>query len=100
MKKLVLSLVLFSFVWAAMAQDSTQTKKKKLKIDIHGFVKTDYWIDTRQVVYAREGLFTFFPKDIERDATGRDINAEPSLNFSAITTRLNFKIKQFLKQSV
>jgi hypothetical protein len=95
MKKLVLSLVLFSFVWAAIAQDSTQTKKKKLKIDIHGFVKTDYWLDTRQVVYAREGLFTFFPKDIERDATGRDINAEPSLNFSAITTRLNFKIRQF-----
>ena len=93
MYKLILSLILFFLFATSFAQE--HEKKDKLKIDIHGFVKTDYWVDTRQVVYAREGLFTFFPKDILLDKNGRDINAESSFNFSAITSRINFKIKQF-----
>ncbi|RUA27773.1 MAG: hypothetical protein DSY76_05020 [Bacteroidetes bacterium] len=93
MKSLLLILIIFIFSNTLYAQE--KEKKEKLKIDIHGFVKTDYWVDTRQVVYAREGLFTLFPKDISLDKNGRDINAEPSFNFSAITSRLNFKIKQF-----
>jgi len=93
MNKLILSTIFLFLLTTTYAQESE--KKEKLKIDIHGFVKTDYWIDTRQVVYAREGLFTFFPKDILLDKNGRDINAEPSFNFSAITSRINFKIRQF-----
>jgi len=93
MKKLLLIILSFVLINPVFSQE--KEKKEKLKIDIHGFVKTDYWVDTRQVVYAREGLFTLFPKDISLDKNGRDINAEPSFNFSAITSRLNFKIKQF-----
>jgi len=93
MKRILLILLVFASTTAIFAQETP--KKEKLKIDIHGFVKTDYWVDTRQVVYAREGLFTFFPKDILLDKNGRDINAEASFNYSAITSRLNFKIKQF-----
>jgi hypothetical protein len=93
MNKLIFSTLFFFLLTVSYAQESE--KKEKLKIDIHGFVKTDYWVDTRQVVYAREGLFTFFPKDVLLDKNGRDINAESSFNFSAITSRINFKIKQF-----
>ncbi len=94
MKHILLSLIILLSIVNAKAQDSTQTKKK-IKIDIHGFIKTDYWYDTRQVAYAREGLFTLFPKDIKNDKFGNDINAESSFNYSAITSRLNFKIKGF-----
>ena len=95
MTRFILIIITLILINPIFAQEKKDSKKEKLKIDIHGFVKTDYWIDTRQVVYAREGLFTFFPKDILLDKNGRDINAEPSFNFSAITTRLNFKIRQF-----
>ncbi|MCK5856647.1 MAG: hypothetical protein KAG64_04110 [Bacteroidales bacterium] len=88
-------LLLFTIILINPLFGQEAEKKEKLKIDIHGFVKTDYWFDTRQVVYAREGLFTFFPKDILLDKNGRDINAEPSFNFSAITSRVNIKVRQF-----
>lgn len=66
--------------------------QSKLKFDVHGFVKTDYWWDTRQVAYAREGLFTLFPKDQILNSKGIDINDQGSFNFSAITSRANVKI--------
>ena len=95
MKQFISLLLLILFCVGASAQETKSINLRKLKIDIHGFVKTDYWVDTRQVVYAREGIFTFFPKDVLLDKNGRDINAEPSFNFSAITTRLNFNIREF-----
>ena len=93
--KNLFSLLLFLFLISNLQAQKSEKKKTKIKFDFHGFVKTDYWYDTRQVVYAREGLFTFFPKDIKLDKNGRDINAEPSFNYSAITTRLDVKVKQF-----
>jgi hypothetical protein len=85
MKK-IFALILLSFLCQPFfAQD-------QLKIEFHGFLKTDYWWDSRQVVYAREGIFTLFPKDIAPDANGQDINDQGSFNFSAITTRANVKL--------
>ncbi len=93
MRIIILLLALFLFSGVS-AQDSTEAKPE-IKIQIHGFVKTDYWYDSRQVAYAREGLFTLFPKDVNLDRNGHDINAEPSFNYSAITSRLNFRIDGF-----
>ena len=53
-----------------------------------GFVKTDYWIDSRTVVAAREDLFLLFPAHVKPDANGKDIHGDPVFNFSAITSRL------------
>jgi hypothetical protein len=57
-------------------------------IRFSGFIKSDYWYDSRQVVAAREDLFLLFPADNSPDREGRDINAEPGFNYSAITSRL------------
>ena len=96
MNRLILILFLIIYIIPLFGQNQEKEKEKtKLKLEVHGFVKTDYWIDTRQVVYAREGLFTFFPKDILLDKNGQDINAESSFNFSAITSRVNLKVQQF-----
>jgi len=94
MKHILLSLIVLLSIISAKAQDSTKTEKK-IKIGIHGFIKTDFWYDSRQVAYAREGLFTLFPKDINNDKFGNDINGESSFNYSAITSRLNFRIDGF-----
>lgn len=91
MKHILLILFLFSTIHI-FCQDSTKTEKAKIKLKVHGFIKTDYWYDSRQVVYAREGLFTLFPKNVKLDKNGNDINAQGSFNYSAITTRVNTKI--------
>ncbi|HHN48341.1 MAG TPA: hypothetical protein ENN08_05345 [Bacteroidales bacterium] len=71
-----------------LAQDSEQTETKKAGIRFTGFVKSDYWYDSRQVVAAREDLFLLFPSSKRLDLNGEDINARPTFNYSAITSRL------------
>jgi len=90
MKNFLLLVLLFVFSFGVKAQ---KKEDKKIKIGIHGFIKTDYWYDSRQVAYAREGLFTLFPKDVNFDKFGNDINGEASFNYSAITSRINFKFE-------
>jgi len=60
--------------------------------EIHGFVKSDYWLDSRKIVGAREELLLLFPDKVKLDSLGNDLNATPGIGFSAITSRLNFKI--------
>ncbi len=57
-------------------------------IKFKGFVKADYFFDSRQVVAAREGHFLLYPKPEVLDADGKDLNANPSFNILAIQTRL------------
>ncbi len=92
MNKVFLLTIFIFLANTSFSQDSTKTSKKKINIHTHGFIKSDYWYDSRQVVYARDGLFTLFPKGVVLDNKGNDINAIPSFNYSAITSRLNFKI--------
>lgn len=58
-----------------------------------GFVKTDYWIDSRTVVAAREDLFLLYPANVKPDNNGKDIHGDPVFNFSAITSRLAMHIE-------
>ncbi len=71
------------------AQDANENK---VKFDISGFVKSDIFFDSRQNVEALEGLLLIFPKDIELDENGRDINANSSLGMVDIATRVSGKI--------
>jgi len=54
-----------------------------------GFIKNDFFYDTRQVIAAREGHFLLWPARPLHDPDGRDVNDVPSLNFLSIQTRLN-----------
>ncbi len=65
------------------AQDNNQ-----MGIKFSGFVKTDAFWDTRQVVAAREGHYLLYPMGEDLDAEGDDINAKPNFNMLAIQTRL------------
>jgi len=72
------------------AQDRNENK---VRFDISGFVKSDIFFDSRQNLEALEGLLLIFPKDIELDENGRDINANSSWGMVDIATRVRGKIK-------
>ena len=71
-----------------MAQEP---KKKNIKLEFSGFVKADYIFDSRQNIEGREGFYIAYPKPIELDANGVDINDHPSANQYGMTTRLGVK---------
>lgn len=83
MKKAIIFILGFFITIGAFAQNDN-----KFGIHWKGFVKTDYFFDTRQNVTIREGHFLLYPEDIKLDKNGEDINDAPSLNMLSIQTRL------------
>ena len=90
MKQISLLFLLFSFlcVRAFSQSDTIHKETKKYGIVFKGFVKSDYWYDSRQVVASREELFLFYPQNVDLDINGKDVNAEDYVNFSPVTSRL------------
>lgn len=89
MKKVFLYILLITgfFGHAQEKQD-----EPKYGIGFSGFVKTDYFFDSRENYTIREGHFLLYPKEHVFDADGKDINDKSSFNFLSIQTRLNGKI--------
>lgn len=86
--KRILFVSLFLLPAVLFAQDD----KPKYGITFSGFVKSDFFYDSRQVVSIREGHFLLYPANESLDANKKDINANPSLNFLSIQSRLSGKI--------
>ena len=82
-----LKFILFFLIFSCTVQ--AQDSLKKISFEVHGFVKSDFWVDSRQVVQALEGLFSLYPANVKLDPQGKDINAHPTFNYSAMSSRLN-----------
>jgi len=76
------------FVASLLHAQGGDDTKPKFGIKFSGFVKTDFFYDTRQVVTSREGHFLLYPENEKLDADGNDINAKASFNILSIQTRI------------
>ncbi|MBU1718013.1 MAG: hypothetical protein KKA07_02975 [Bacteroidetes bacterium] len=90
-KFLRISIVVFFF--AGMISPVAAQEEKTDAITFSGFIKTDFWYDSRLIAEGREGLVLMYPLPPKTGADGKDLNAFPSYNFSAMTSRLTAKIK-------
>lgn len=72
----------------------TQDKKEasKFGITISGFVKTDFFYDTRQNINIREGHFLLYPDNVSLDSDNNDINASHSFNILSIQSRVKLGV--------
>jgi len=87
-KYLIYAIVLLSTV-ALKAQEE---EEPRFGITFSGFVKNDFFIDSRQTICAREGHFLLWPAPQNLDANGNDINSKSTFNFLSIQSRLSGKI--------
>lgn len=85
MKKTALA-VLLALSAGLMAQD--KPAESNFGIKFNGFVKTDFFYDTREVVNAREGHFLLYPDAPSLDTNGEDVKDHASTNFLSIQSRL------------
>ena len=67
--------------------------ENKWGVKISGYICTDLFWDTRQVIESRDGLLLLYPDNIKKDINGVDINARPSFNFLALNTRITLRIQ-------
>ncbi len=55
---------------------------------LYGFVNNFFCYDSRRSLMVAEDLFNILPLDASYDAAGHDTNADPSVKFLAMTTRI------------
>ncbi len=90
-----LLLPVFSSAAAANAGDDAREDQEErgFSLRVSGFLRTDYWIDSRSVVAAREDIFLLYPANRMPDANGKDIHGDPVFGFSAIASRVTLHME-------
>jgi len=88
---LLIIIIIFSGENTAHGQ-SEESNSSSWGIRFTGFVNAQAFFDTRQLIEARAGMVSLFPKNAQLDEDGNDINAKAHFNQAAMTTRLRGSI--------
>ncbi len=67
-------------------------EKKPFKVEIHGFVGVNAYLDTRQSATARNGNIYLFPKPADFDAEGNDLNDKAYSDIDAAFSRFSIGV--------
>ena len=92
MKRTLLVVICLLVAFVIQAQSADKNKKNNIKFKFSGFIKSDYFWDTRQTISAREGHFLLYPAPVKEDPDGVDINSTPNFNFLSIQSRMRVGI--------
>lgn len=65
----------------------------KTTLDIYGFIRNDFYYNSRQCEEGIDGVFHFFPKPIKLNLSGIDENAVAQANMLSIASRIGLNIK-------
>lgn len=79
-------ILLFLKATALLATEPAVTYK------FYGFVRNDFYYNSRQNVEALDGLFNIFPKPIELNSFGEDKNGQMNAEMLSISTRLGIDL--------
>ncbi len=84
------ALLFFLLVPAVLC--AQEEKSQKFGITFSGYVKSDFFTDSRQTFSPREGHFLLWPQPILKDVNGKDINDGFNTNFLPVQSQLSGKI--------
>lgn len=90
MKKVIFTLIVTGLFFGTTT--TAQEKKSEFGVKFSGFVKNDFFWDSRQTVAAREGHFLLWPTPEKLSLDNVDVNAQPNFNFLAVQSRLTASI--------
>ncbi|SDC12138.1 hypothetical protein [Williamwhitmania taraxaci] len=86
----ILSSVILLVVFTSLAGNAQE--KDSLKMKMNGFIRFDYWNDTRVTDEAIEGIFSLVPSPQVMDNYGNDLNEKSSANALAVSSRVKLAI--------
>ncbi|HNX87901.1 MAG TPA: hypothetical protein PKH58_02360 [Paludibacteraceae bacterium] len=82
---LIIFLIISSFLFTGKAQTAP-------KYELYGFVRNDFYYNSRQNVEVIDGIFNIFPKPLVHDADGNDINNTAQAEMISVASRLGLNI--------
>ena len=86
MKKIILGLSLVCLFSNLFSQE------KKFGFEFYGWVSPQYFINSHEIVEARDGQLSLYPKPADYDENGKDKNQNINQNFSAAASRFGARI--------
>jgi len=89
MKRFFVSIIIFITVFPVIAQE----KEKAFSIDIYGFIRNDFYYESRKSQTSAAGLFHLIPLDKKLNELNEDLNAIPSFKMLSTASRFGLKIK-------
>lgn len=98
MKKRILSILLTVLATSILAQtpDSTAIPAEKHAVTLYGFARSEMYVNSRQNYEAKGGIICLYPKPIQLDDYGYDVNDKVNAAFLAITSRIGVKYQYTL----
>ncbi|MDR2963309.1 MAG: hypothetical protein LBU90_06740 [Bacteroidales bacterium] len=88
MKKTIITLVLGMVSLACAAQEVEQ----KVRTSLYGYVRNEFFYDTRQSLTSGAGLLYFLPLDKNENILGEDLNAQAASRFLSMESRIGLRI--------
>jgi len=85
-KLFLLAFLLLSFLNSFAADPS-------VGYQLYGFVRNDFYINSRQNFEVLDGLFSIFPKPVDINTNGKDKNAVPNAEMLSVATRLGIDFR-------
>lgn len=85
-KKIILGLSLVCLFSNLFSQE------KKFDFEFYGWVSPQYFINSHEIVEARDGQLSLYPKPAIYDENGKDRNQNTNQNFSAAASRFGARI--------
>lgn len=85
-KKIILGLSLVCLFSNLFSQE------KKFGFEFYGWVSPQYFINSHEIVEARDGQLSLYPKPADYDENGKDRNQNINQNFSAAASRFGARI--------
>ncbi len=68
------------------------SQEKKFGFEFYGWVSPQYFINSHEIVEARDGQLSLYPKPADYDGNGKDRNQNINQNFSAAASRFGARI--------
>lgn len=92
LRVLILTLSLTVLSLTALYAQETENERTMPEINFSGYIKGDFFIDSRQNVTARENMVLLYPKAALPDENGSDINDVANFQFIPFASRLTAKL--------
>ena len=89
MKRILFSIIIFMMIFPVIAQE----EEKKFSIDIYGFVRNDFYYESRRSLAVASGSFHLIPLDKKLNELNEDLNTIPSSRLLSTASRFGLKIK-------
>ena len=86
----ILSILVFLVLLPILSVNAQE--KDSLRLKMNGFLRFDYWNDTRVTDDAIEGIVSLVPSAKSMDGYGNDLNEKSSANALAVSSRVKLSI--------